>query len=167
MANILSHSAHLLGSRAFTEELKTEQESELIKYKVNGTDKKNRVDSGLEPQVVSRRSNRLSHELAQVSTPHPAFTKTSYHNILNSSKGWFYRFDHQRILFKLLVAVDKFTLIAKPFASLKCDNTASLVPQLTPHSSAGTYMLLSDDPCWAFTTPFSSFSETQTVSDKA
>lgn len=44
-------------------------------------------------------------------------------------------------------AVDKFTVIAKPYASLKCDDTyepptrnitASLVPQLPPHSSAGT-----------------------------
>lgn len=81
MAKTFSHSAHLLGSRAFMEELKTELESELIKYKVNGTDKKYGVDTGLEPltcrttQVVSRRSNRLSHELAQVSTPPPRLQK--------------------------------------------------------------------------------------------
>lgn len=55
--------------------------------RANGTDKKHRVDSGLEP-LTCRRSNRLSHELAQVnpppSTPPTAFTKTSYHNILNT-----------------------------------------------------------------------------------
>lgn len=43
-----------MGKMAYAEDSKTEQESEFIQHKVNGTDEKNLVDAGLEQRFSAR-----------------------------------------------------------------------------------------------------------------